>query len=372
MSKRNPWRLFCFFVLFIVFNLSIFPLAGTVIAETLKIGYIGGLTGDSAIIGNEILKSLQTSISEINKAGGIDGDKLELVVEDDGYVVSRAITAYEKLKSQVNSRIIFMNTFGAVLALGKRPAKDQVLLVDTLDCNDAIVKTSAMHTCVATRTESIAEAFLQQIAAQGGGRVAVLYEEEAWFNFIVAILRKGLGANLIEINAPVAAADYRAEVLKLKSSGVKHIVFLGGDSMGRAFAEARRTGVNSKFYSIAGVTSPGFVELAGDSLEGTFVSNWLIPRGPLHAEFSEHFRQQHGAQIVLDFVVGPTHDAVQLLSKALKKSRDPLTIRKLLPAEPAFDGISGKIKMDPDGAVRSIREQIYIYQQGQLLPISGD
>lgn len=337
-------------------------------AETLKIGYIGALTGDSAMIGNEIVRSLQTSIAQLNRSGGINGDKLELVVEDDGYVVARSLTAYERLKSVVNSRVIFMSTYGGLFALGKRPETDGIVIVDTLDCNDALVKTSTMHTCVATRTESIGEAFLERIASQGGGRVGVLYEEEAWFNFIVNTLRSGLKEQLVEIVVPVSAADYRAEVLKLKASGVQHVVFLGNDSMGRAFDEARRIGIKAPFYSIASVTSPGFRRLAGDSLEGTYVSNWLIPRNSEHKKFSEEFKALHGADITLDFVVGPTHDAMMLVANALRGSREPTEIRRALSSQEAFAGISGEIKMDLDGAVRSIREQLFVLRSGELTP----
>ena len=81
----------------------------------------------------------------------------------------------------------------------------------------------------ATRTESIGEAFLEQIKFSGGGVVGVLYEQEAWFNFIVNTLRRHLGTKLVEVVASVQSGDYRKEVLKLKGAKVNHVVFLGND-----------------------------------------------------------------------------------------------------------------------------------------------
>jgi ABC-type branched-subunit amino acid transport system substrate-binding protein len=141
--------------------------------------------------------------------------------------------------------------------------------------------------------------------------------------------------------------------------------------MGRAFAEARRIGIKAPFYSIASVTSPGFVQFAGHALEGTYVSNWLIPRNPLHAEYAAQFKALHGSDIVLDFVVGPTRDAVVLVSNALKTSREAAEIRKALSSQPAFTGISGQIDMDSDGAVRSIQEKLFVYRSGKLVPEEG-
>ena len=341
------------------------------VIEPLRIGYIGALTGDAAMIGTEIARSLQASIAEINKSGGINGRSVELLTQDDGYVVARALSAYEKLRLEVNSGVIFMSTYGGLFALGKRPEADGVVIVDTLDCNDALVRTSAMHTCVATRTESIGEGFLHTIRQRGGGKVGVLYEEEAWFNFIVDTLRSELKSALVEVVAPVSAPDYRAEIAKLRSAKVEHIVFLGNDSMGRALAEARRTGIKAPFYSIAGVTSPAFMSLAGPALEGTYVSNWVIPPGPEHEAFAKSFAALHGKGIVLDFVVGPTHDALTLVAKVVRRSENPREMRKLMSDEAPFRGISGEIKMDPDGAVRSILERIYVYRGGNLVVEDG-
>lgn len=368
MLKRSSRR----FLSLIAFA-SPLLLVSICIGETLRIGYIGAQTGDAAAIGSEIARTLAVAVSEINSAGGINGQQVELVVEDDGYQITRAISAYEKLKSSINSRVIFMTTYGALFALGKRPEKDQIVVVDTLDCNDALVRISKMHSCVATRTESIGETFLSRIEKRGGGSVAVLYEEEAWFNFIVSTLRARYGSDLLEIPAPVQAADYRAEVLKLKAKGVKHIVFLGNDSMGRAMEQARGIGISANFYSIASVMSPGFQALAGKALEGTVVSNWVIPRNKQYQKFASRFTSLHDRPIQLEFVAGPTADAASLVFAALKtigaekRAMNAENLRQAMTEHQSFEGISGTIKMDPDGAVRTVREVAYVYKNGDLV-----
>lgn len=348
-------------------------LPSTCAAETLRIGYIGSLTGDAGAIGSEIANTLEVSIDEINQAGGINGRKLELVVEDDGYEVKRALTAYESIKNRVNSKVIFMSTYGGLFALGKRAENDRFTVVDTLDCNDDIVKISRMHTCVATRTESIGEAFAKHILTHGDGDVGVLYEQEAWFNFIVRNLKQQLGTRLIEVVAPVQAGDYRAEILKLKSSKVRQVIFLGNDSMGKAVARARDIDQQGQFYSIASVMSPGFGALAGKSLNGMLVTNWLIPRNAAFTQFNKRYNARFGKNITLEFVAGPTRDAATLVFNALRAlpSSDAnvsgVQVRNEMVNQAEFEGISGKIKMDQDGAVRTIRETLFRYEDGSLL-----
>lgn len=342
-------------------------------ADSLRIGYIGALSGDAAAIGSEIARTLQLSVNNWNANASADLPKLELIIEDDGYQVTKAISAYEKLKQQVNSRVIFMTTYGAMFALGKRPEQDQIVIVDTLDCNDSLAKISNMHTCVATRTESIADVFLNSARKNAGGALGILYEEEAWFNFIVAALRKNYRDGVIEVTAPVQATDYRTELLKLKSKDVKHLVFLGNDSMGRAMAQARAIGIKAQFYSIAGVMSPGFQALAGPSLEGTIVSNWLIPKSDLAQNFAKQYLAEFKKPVQLEFVAGPSLDAAKLVFEVLhtqflkSKIISAQEIRHALSAQPPFLGVSGMIKMDADGAVRSIRETEYRYLDGKLV-----
>jgi branched-chain amino acid transport system substrate-binding protein len=350
--------------------------SSTSVAENLRIGYIGSLTGDAGVIGSEIARTLEVAINQINESGGINGRAVELITEDDGYEIKRTLTAYESLKSRINSKVIFMSTYGGLFALGKRAEHDDIVVIDTLDCNDDLIKTSRMHTCVATRTESIGEAFFQNIKAHGAGKVGVLYEQEAWFNFIVNNLKQQLGDRLIEVVTPVQSSDYRAEVLKLKSSKVEQVIFLGNDSMGKAVAQARDFGLHGQFYSIAGVMSPNFGALAGPSLNGMLVSNWLIPRNGAFTDFNQRYRARFGSDVTLEFVAGPTRDATTLAFNALRKvltngdSVSGARVRDELANHQQFDGITGRIKMDEDGAVRTIRETLFRYDNGKLLSIN--
>jgi ABC-type branched-subunit amino acid transport system substrate-binding protein len=175
--------------------------------------------------------------------------------------------------------------------------------------------------------------------------------------------------------APVQAGDYRAEVLKLKGSKSEQVIFLGNDSMGKAVAQARDVGLKGQFYSIAGVMSPNFGALAGKSLNGMLVSNWLIPRNAAFSDFNQRYRNRYGSDVTLEFVAGPTRDATTLVFNALRKSLATgggvagAKIRNEMSDLREFDGITGRIKMDPDGAVRTIRETLFRYENGKLLGI---
>ncbi len=75
--SRSYYRLFTAF-LFVVF-----VFAGVSQALAVKVGIVLPLTGAEAKFGEIEKRSFEMALDEINKAGGVKGEKLELVIEDD-------------------------------------------------------------------------------------------------------------------------------------------------------------------------------------------------------------------------------------------------------------------------------------------------
>ncbi|RYF46943.1 MAG: hypothetical protein EOO27_38405, partial [Comamonadaceae bacterium] len=71
------------------------------------IGDILPLTGPPALLGVAHNLGVKVAVAEANAAGGINGRKLRLISEDDGYVPSRTIQGVRKL---INSDKIFAFT----------------------------------------------------------------------------------------------------------------------------------------------------------------------------------------------------------------------------------------------------------------------
>src|SRR4029079_14924595 len=71
--------------------------------ETLKVGLVAAMSGQSAKSGEAIVRGLSIAIDEINAKGGVLGKKLELLVRDDesnpakGVVAARELAQREKV-----------------------------------------------------------------------------------------------------------------------------------------------------------------------------------------------------------------------------------------------------------------------------------
>jgi branched-chain amino acid transport system substrate-binding protein len=66
-------------------------------ADTIKVGMVAPLTGPSAEIGSYQIQGAKLAVAEINKAGGVLGKPVELIIEDDQTTNPGIIMAFSKL-----------------------------------------------------------------------------------------------------------------------------------------------------------------------------------------------------------------------------------------------------------------------------------
>lgn len=69
--------------------------------KTVRLGALTDLTGPYATLGKSIVQAQQMWAEETNADGGICGRKVEIVVEDHGYDVQKAVTAYADISADV-------------------------------------------------------------------------------------------------------------------------------------------------------------------------------------------------------------------------------------------------------------------------------
>ncbi|HEX9888201.1 MAG TPA: ABC transporter substrate-binding protein, partial [Nitriliruptorales bacterium] len=60
---------------------------GTGPPDHVRIGVVAPLTGPRAFLGQELVQGVRLAIDDLNDAGGLLGERVELVVEDDGDLV---------------------------------------------------------------------------------------------------------------------------------------------------------------------------------------------------------------------------------------------------------------------------------------------
>src|SRR6187399_1056449 len=75
--------------------------------ETIKIGLVTALSGQSARAGEAITRGLQIAIDELNAAGGVLGRKFELLRRDDEATPAKGVIAARELVHKEKVAVLF-------------------------------------------------------------------------------------------------------------------------------------------------------------------------------------------------------------------------------------------------------------------------
>ena len=107
--------------------------------SVIKIGAIVFLTGNQSTLGSEVNNAFNIAMEDINKKGGLNGKKVQLIVEDSKDLPKDGIMAFNKL---VMDKIPIIITTGDVVSLSIAPIanKDSVILLTTIAAGSEITQ----------------------------------------------------------------------------------------------------------------------------------------------------------------------------------------------------------------------------------------
>jgi len=86
-------------------------------AETIRFGAILPLTGPGALIGTQQMRGLQFAMDKANAAGGVRGNKIEILFEDNQAKPDQSILSFNKLVDLQHVPLIFSAYSGPSLAM---------------------------------------------------------------------------------------------------------------------------------------------------------------------------------------------------------------------------------------------------------------
>jgi len=346
-------------------------------AETITIGYIGPLTGPSAVLGMDAAEALRIAVEEVNADGGIHGTPLRLVIEDDQYLTRNTINAYEKLTQIDDAKIVLIASYGGVLAVGDRAKQDGVIVIDPLDCNADLADADNNIFCLATETESIGHVLADEAIAGGHMRAGIMYSTKDSFMSLVARSFRDRyveqGGVYLEEPFSYDETDFRTHLAKMQEFGPTALVLLGHDETGLIMKQSRSLGIRAPFFTTGTITSPSAQEAAAGAAEGTVFAFWEGSPDNMDAvSFVETFTTKVGRGPILPLTTHPAYDTIGVIATkvlpTISTNMSDDTLRRALLAVRDYQGITGTISMDTDGGAR-IKESAYQLKDGKPVRI---
>lgn len=350
--------------------------------QPIKVGWIGPLTGNAAVLGVDTVPAVELAFESANVAGGINGKRLRLIVEDDQYTTAKTVSAYNRLVHQEGVKVIIVLTYGGLFSLSPKAQKDGVLLIDPLDCDERIAALPENTLCITKRTEDLGRINAEHAISKNAFPAGVLYHDGDPFMGLATeatsktFAEHGQKWTLAETYNDTTM-DFRTVMLKAKQAKLKSLFFYGYDQMGIAMKEARAIGITATFYTLATSTSPDFQKLAGAALEGVYFPTWQAPRYGEFNQFANGFRAKVGREPHMEISTVPSFDIAQLIVKALKTGAlsssgeiDVPALRKFFYQVKNYSGASGSITVDADGISRSfpVTERVWKNGKAEITP----
>ena len=266
----------------VIFPLLALAFAASASAQgTIKIGAITSLSGRFATFGQMQQAGFKVAIEEINAKGGVNGQKLELLLQDDASDTNKALSAAENLVNQHVPLILGAYASGITKPLSQYMNRVKVPLLNTTSVDETITKPGNPYTFRVTNQSSVyTRSLIEQLGKmQGLKTVAVLTSNDAFgksvMNDVSSLLPKS-GYQLIGKDTyDQGLTDFRPILNRYKAANPDVVIFASYEQDAVALAkQVKEVGLAPKI--IAGIATgfalPDFLKGAGSSAEGFLVT----------------------------------------------------------------------------------------------------
>ena len=350
MTSRGSWRFVAAMILGLACQFA------TVANAATKIGAVTCLSGPLSTFGVSSVQGAKLAAEEINSSGGILGQPLELIVEDNQSKAGEAATAARKFISQDKVVAILGDlTSSSTMEIAPLAQAAKVPLLTPSATNLAITKVGdyVFRSCfIDPFTGQVMARFaLDHLKAK---RAVILTDVKQDYSVGLSdairkyFTQKG-GQVLKEISYSSGDVDFRAQLTTAKSLR-PDVIFLPGyyTEAGLILLQARQLGITNPFVGGEGWDSPALLQVAGKSADGDFYANHFSAADPdpTVQKFVQSYQAKYHSSP--DALAALWYDGARILAQAIQQAgaTDAAKVRDALAAIKDFPGVTGKISID--------------------------
>jgi branched-chain amino acid transport system substrate-binding protein len=263
-------------------------LSGTVGAETIKIGVNEPMTGAFAASGTYVVNGAKIAADEINAKGGILGEQIELVIEDNKSNPTEAAAVAEKLITR-DKVPVMMGAWGSSLTLAVMPKLmeyETPMVVETSSSGKITTSGNPFIFRISPPSAIEAVAFKGIVDKLDLKKADFLVINNDWGrgtaeDFGKMFKEKGIVVGLVE-TMDQGAQDMSAQLSKIKGSDSETlIVTTAVDQLTLIFKQATALGLKKRIITTGGSQNPDqIIAQAGAAANGTMHLTTFLPWFP--------------------------------------------------------------------------------------------
>jgi branched-chain amino acid transport system substrate-binding protein len=262
------------FLLALVFALSVLVCGHAAEKKALKVGCIFAVTGKASWLGDPEKKTAEMIMEQVNKAGGINGYPLQLIIEDTEGKPQKTVSAVEKLINKDNVlAIIGPSRSGCSMAIKNIVQKAQVPQVS---CAAAAVIVNPLFSYVfktPQRDDHVVIRIFEQMKKMGIKKVGIItgttgFGKQGRIQLKKFAKKMGLKIVADETYAP-SDTDMTAQLKKIESSGAQAVVnwsIVPAQSI--VPKNMKQLGMKIPLFQSHGFGNPKYIKAAGAAANG--------------------------------------------------------------------------------------------------------
>ena len=341
------------------FILALGLMTGVAWAGTIVIPVASPFTGQLAGFGEGVKNGAALKASEINAAGGINGNTVKVVLEDELCDPKEAATVATKLANDPDVAIVVGHLCSsATLAALPIYREAKLAAISPASTNVDIGKMSPFYFRNVYR-DDFQGAFLARYVdkVKGFKRVAIFYEVNDYsMGLMSAFMKEAMksGIRILGTEAYTSdTTDFKPQLTRFKFMKPDAIFIPGYAPQGTLIAsQAASLGLKVGLFGADGLDDDLMVQ--NPDAEGLFVTTPFLPdkAGPQAAKFIKSYMKVYGKDP--NWFAANTYDAVGMAAEAIKAvGLDREKVRAYLAAidspEEAYVGVAGKTFFDENG-----------------------
>jgi branched-chain amino acid transport system substrate-binding protein len=341
----------------------------------IKVGFANPLSGPFSESGERNRIAAEMAVADLNARGGVLGQKVTLVIADDGCGMQEAVAAAHALvEAKVAVVIGHMCSHSSLLAAGIYETAD-VLMITPSSTHPRLTEEGRQNVFRLIGRDDdqgrIAGDFLAD--RFGHRRLAILHDGSTYGEGLAEQARKRLRARgeteVIYDRYRPAAADYTELLRRLRQARID-VLYIGGygPDAGLMLRTTRESGDDLQMIGGDGLEMDGFWSIAGEFGERTIFSGRPDVRNrPDAAAVLERFRSRGLRPLTAGL---GTYAAVQVWAQAVARAGTPeLAAVTGALRRGRFNTVLGRVAFDGKGDLEGGAWQWKVWTDGAYVPL---
>jgi len=341
----------------------VFGITTGAMADNIRIGVASPFSGNNAAYGDNIKAGVNLKLKEINDAGGINGQQIELVWGDDVCEPKEAGTVGAKFAADKSIvAVIGHLCSSATLAAMPIYVRAGLAAISPTSTNATIGDVGKGWFFRNCYTDDYQGQFLGTDVVPkllGKNKVAIFYENNDYAIGLKDSFVQGAKAGGVTVTGTEAymkgTTDFTPQLTKLLADKPEAIFLCGYYAEGALIAgQARKLGFNGPLFGADGIDNEDYIKIGGKAADNTYLTVPFLAEaaGPAGQDFAKRFKEAYGRDV--DWMSANAYDCLGILAQVIAETGpDREKIREGLAAinseANGYKGITGLTYFDKKG-----------------------